>query len=99
MKTKIEMNSDQEITVVLGSLRYYMGRMSYAVSDFTEWLIWNWPNFSERLQALIKENLEEEIARDDRARKGRGDNKLGLTHPLGMDCDRKAWDEVRKLWL
>ena len=42
------MNPDQQTTLWLGSFRYYLGRRTYAVSDFCELLIQEWTTLDER---------------------------------------------------
>jgi hypothetical protein len=79
--------------MVIAAVRYCMGRTSYIVGDCADWLIEQWPNFSEKTRAIIMRDVEEEFARDDRARADMSDYK-----PLGMDMDRAEWERVRKLW-
>lgn len=86
-------SEEDEITLWLGSCRYYMGRMTYAVSNFCDLLIRQWPCLNEKTRILIMRDIENEIARDDAARLAGSDFK-----PLGHDCDREAWDKVRELW-
>lgn len=87
------MNESKITTLWIGALRYYMGRMSYAVVDFCDLLIEEWPNLPKSTRALIKRDLMEEIKRDDEYRADGRDCKS-----LGMDCDRAAWDRVAALW-
>lgn len=81
--------------------RYALGRMSYAVAEHCQWLIDNWDRIPGQEKAIIQKDVEEAIARDDRHREMCAD---GITtsspapFPLGMDCDRVKWDEVRALW-
>ena len=87
------MNEQQQITLWLGATRYYVGRMTYAVSDFASLLVAEWPGLCEPARALIQRDVEAEFKRDDEAR------IEGLNYrPLGDDCDRAAWEKVRKLW-
>lgn len=95
---KIELNKDSEVFIVMGALRYYMGRMTISVSSFTEWLVWNWPKFSDNLKFLIQRDLEEEFVRDDKDRQEQEGKANPLGFALGWDCDRKSWEQVRKLW-
>jgi hypothetical protein len=88
--------TDQQLTTLwLGSFRYHCGRTSYAVSDFCEMLIQEWETIPENCQNLIKRDLEEAFARDDRAR---ADSESLSLRALGHDCDRAEWEQVRKLW-
>jgi len=86
--------TDQQlITLWLGSFRYYCGRQSYAVSDFCETLIQQWATLPKGCQELIQRDLEKEFDRDDTDRADGSRVKA-----LGHDCDRREWEQVRKLW-
>lgn len=87
------MTDDQMTTLWLGAFRYYCGRMTYAVFDFTELLIQAWPGLPVYTQALIQRELEAEFIRDDCARAENREYR-----PLGHDCDRESWRRVRALW-
>jgi hypothetical protein len=84
------MTDEQKLTLWLGSFRYYCGRMSYAVSNFCDLLLQEWPNIPKATQDLIRRDLDEEIARDNRSR----EKGLGI-YPLGQDMDRAEWLRVR----
>jgi len=88
------MTENDQITLWLGAYHYYCGRMTYAVTDFTDLLIAEWPQFPSDLQDYIRKDLERTFVSDDYSR------KLAATpyHPLGMDCDRRQWEKVRALW-
>jgi len=88
-----KMDSRDELTLWVGATRYYMGRMTYAVANFCSLLNDSWNELGENTKAIIQRDIEEEFQRDDESR-ARGDS----FHPLGHDCDRKAWEHVRKLW-
>lgn len=85
--------------LVFWSFRYFLGRMTIATVSFAENLAKAWPFLDERVQKLIKRELEHEFELDDRARADRAEKgeqsiyKYSL--PLGMDCDREAWQKVR----
>lgn len=87
------MTDDDALTLWLGATRYYMGRMTYAVSNFCDLLISAWPNLPENTRKLIQRDLTEEMARDDEDRAENREYKR-----LGHDCDRAQWDRVRRLW-
>jgi hypothetical protein len=89
------MNNEQKLTLWLGATRYYLGRMSYAVSTFTSLLCQEWKNIPKQTQDLIMRDIEEEFARDDAYREL---NRSTNFRPLGMDCDRASWELVRGLW-
>lgn len=88
------MTDEQKVTMWLGAFRYYLGRMTYAVSDFCDLLIDEWPNLPERLKKLIKKEIDEAFEMDDQLRNM--DN--GTRRRLGMECDREEWERVRRLW-
>ena len=79
--------------MVIAAVRYCLGRRSYIVGDCADWLIEQWPNFSDKTQFIVKRDIEEAFEGDDRAREDMCDYK-----PLGMDMDRAEWERVRKLW-
>ncbi len=89
------MNDEQTLTLWLGSFRYYLGRRTYAASEFCQLLIQEWDNLPERTQKLIECELEYVFDKDECQRK-----VIGSTVPyaLGMDCDRAEWEKVRKLY-
>ena len=77
---------NQTLTLWLGAFRYYLGRQTYAVSDFCELLAQEWNNLDSRTQTLILKELKEAIKEDDDSRlEGRD------FHRLGDDCDRAEW--------
>ena len=71
------------------SVRYCLGRRSYAVSECTEWLIENWPEIPENTRAIIRNDVEAEFERGMRC--------PGMK-PLGDDMDRRKWFNVAELW-
>ena len=77
--------------LLIGATRYYTGRMTITACCFAEYeLAKAWPHIPANTRAIIARDLEEEFRRDDEARI-EGTPYL----PLGMDCDRRAWDAVR----
>lgn len=80
------MSDHQLLTLWLGAFRYYLGRRSYAVSDFCKLLAQQWTNLPQATQNLIKKELDKEIDRDTTSRKKGHD-----FHHLGDDCDRAEW--------
>jgi hypothetical protein len=83
---------EEKLTLWLGAYRYYCGRMTYAVSDFCDLLCKEWDNLPEYTKNLIRIELEETFARDDKIR------PHDHYAPLGADCDRAEWEKVRSLW-
>ena len=80
---------DEELTLWLGALRYYMGRRTYAVSMFTILLCKHWSSFNKYIKALIIRDVEREFDQDEQ------DPDLQV---LGHNCDKKDWEKVRSLW-
>ena len=81
--------------LIIGATRYYMGRMTIAACHFARYeLPAAWPDMQTGTKAVIRRDLESAFESDDNAR-ARGQNY----RPLGMDCDRKAWEAVRAAWL
>ena len=72
------------------SFRYYIGRQTIATCTFAQCLAKAWPMIPDKTATMIRRELEEAFKDDDDAR-SRG---LEWT-PLGMDCDRAAWEQVR----
>lgn len=79
--------------MAVSAVRYCLGRRTYIVSDCQEWLCAIWDKLPEKAQAIIQRDVEEAFKRDDEARES------GKGHlELGHDCDRRCWEQVRKLW-
>ena len=87
------MKPADELTLWLGATRYYMGRMTYAVSSFCELLIEQWPALNKDTRYMIQRDLEREFEKDDEMRQQKSEFL-----PLGQDCDRAEWERVRRLW-
>jgi hypothetical protein len=80
--------------LIFCSFRYYLGRMTGSTILFAETLAENWDQINPNTQALIEKELEAAFNHDDDQRE-RGDSSF---RPLGMDCDREAWENVRKCY-
>ena len=83
-----------EVIVWHGAFSYYCGRATIAVSAFVDELIKHWPKLSEKTRHLIERDLERAFLEDDNCRKDNAGYKR-----LGHDCDRQAWEKVRRLWV
>lgn len=79
--------------LVFWAFRYFLGRQTIASGQFAEDLASAWPLLHEGIRALIRRELEEGFARDDAARAAGEQCK-----PLGLDCDRAAWEKVRQAY-
>ena len=82
--------------LVFWSFRYFMGRMTIHACCFAEDLARAWPHLDERVASLIRKELEQEFDLDDKARADGETRSMSL--PLGMDCDRAAWECVRRAY-
>jgi hypothetical protein len=86
------MSPDQFVHI---AFRYYLGRMTISANCFARDLARAWPELEHGTRDMIARELELEFDRDDAAR-ARGES--GMYLPLGADCDRAAWEEVRELY-
>ena len=86
----------QEDQAAVWAFRYCLGRMTYAVGSCAEWLIHIWPDLHENARSIIRRDLEEAFAEDDRDR-AKLNGESGYKR-LGMDMDRREWERVRQLW-
>ena len=79
--------------LLIAATRYYLGRMTISTCAFARDLAAAWPEIPEHTRSVLLRDIEDEFRRDDTARE-RGDEYK----PLGMDCDRAAWQQVRNHW-
>ncbi len=75
------------------AFRYCLGRSTYIVGCCADWIVEQWPNFSQNVKSLIQRELDEAFKEDDEDRLNDRQFKA-----LGHDCDRKEWERVRALW-
>lgn len=92
-KKQIADHFDGESEIVFYSFRYFLGRQTIAACSFAESLAEAYPMLTERVQFMIKQELDEAFKRDDDDR-ANGRNY----HALGDDCDRAAWEMVRQAY-
>ncbi len=81
-----------ELTLWIGAFRYYLGRKTYAVSDFCELLIVVFPTLSGYTRDLIRKEIASAFERSERSR------SMGLPPlecGLGDPCDVREWEKVR----
>lgn len=83
-----------ETELLVAATRYYMGRMTISTCAFAADMAAAWPLIPDQIRQIIKRDLQDEFRRDSEAR-AKGDTWL----PLGADCDREAWEKVRKAWI
>ncbi len=80
----------------VAAFRYYLGRRTIAVTFFARALAKAWSEIEEGTREIIVRELEEAFKRDDEMRADPICSKS--YYPLGHDCDREAWEEVRKCY-
>lgn len=85
----------RDALMVIAAFRYCLGRMSYIVSDCTQWLIHNWETIPDHAKTIIQKELDEAFARDAERT---GSESDPLISPLGWPCDKAEWAKVRALW-
>lgn len=79
--------------LVLAVVRHCLGKSSYEVDECADWMVEYWSQWNEGLRALVRSEINEWLAGDDR------DREHGHEPPLlGTDRDRAAWERVRALW-
>jgi hypothetical protein len=79
--------------LLVSATRYMLGRKTYAVAPHCDALAEAWPQLSSWARETIRRDVERAFERDDWAR---AEGKEHL--PLGMDCDRASWEQVRRAW-
>lgn len=80
--------------LLIAAQRYYQGRQTIAAASFAQQLAEAWPTIPAHTRNIIRRDLEQAFKDDDEAR-ARGETY----RPLGMDCDRQAWELVRQAWI
>jgi hypothetical protein len=98
-KTKKKLNPLRhfnERELIIAAFRYYLGRMTISTTFFARELAKAWNEIEEGTREIIARELENRFKEDDEAREKRRTALRPLTSlPLGYDCDRAAWEEVR----
>ena len=83
--------------LIFWAFRYFLGRMTIHACAFADDLTRAWPHLDTRIKALIRRELEEAFQKDDKMRADE-EVKLCAYYPLGADCDREAWEKVRRAY-
>lgn len=87
--------------LVVASTRYYLGRMTAGTVDFAEGLVDAWERLPDGAKRSIRRELREAFEADNRSRarlaNGKRDPMDSSLHPLGMNCDRDAWEKVARV--
>ena len=94
-KITIEQAWGRSGLMAVSAVRYCLGRRTYIVSDCQKWLCEIWDKLPEKAKDIIQRDVEEAFKRDD---EDRANGKDYLVRTLGSDCDRRCWEQVRKLW-
>lgn len=79
--------------LVFWSFRYFLGRRSYAVSDFANRLAITFNLLDNQIKKLIKDELDKAFEEDDESRALKMNYRI-----LGDDCHRKAWLKVKRAY-
>jgi len=82
--------------LVFWSFRYFLGRTSIQTHCFTRDLAKAYPYLNERIASLIRKELEEAFCEDDEMRAEKPPSPRYF--PLGGDCDRASWEQVRQAY-
>jgi hypothetical protein len=70
----------------IGAFRYYLGTSTYAVDNFCQLLIKEWPKLDKSIRYCIEKELEYAFTHERNTQ-------------LGMQCDMYSWQKVRDLYL
>lgn len=86
------MNDFLQEYLLVGALRYYMGRSGEGVVEFIDLLINNWEAIDYKTQEIIKRDLDKRI-RDHEEWNGNI-----FLKPLNMDCYYKKWKDLHDMY-
>ena len=90
MKQKtVSVNTDFEF-ILISSLRYVIGRKTYACSLVAEYIKKIWNKLSDNCKSCLQKDLQCEIDLADKGLK----SKIYKEDPLGHECDRKTWENL-----
>lgn len=81
--------------LIIAAFRYYLGRMTISTVFFARALAKSWLELEKGIQSIIARELEMAFQEDDEARVKKAAGEKTYSLPLGWDCDREAWEEVR----
>ena len=88
---------DNVSELVFWAFRYFLGRRTIATCAFADSLAAAWPHIEPRTQDAIKRELDDAFRRDDDLR-ANSKTESRYAFPLGADCDREAWEGVRRAY-
>lgn len=93
MTETISVNHRTFQTLAIQSVRYCIGRMTYAVSDCADFIRQHWQDLSQNTKNVIIRDLDEGLElHEDNVRDGRE------FCYLGHDCDYRTWKRLRE-WI
>lgn len=80
--------------MIMSTVDRSLGSRTIAAMKFVQDLDRHWGELPVRVRDYIQRVVEERFVIDDEER------SLGIKHdlPLGMDCDRAEWEELRERW-
>ena len=81
--------------LIIAAFRYYLGRMTISTCFFARALAKSWTELEDGTRGIIARELEVSFKEDDEARLKKAAGEKTYSLPLGWDCDREAWEEVR----
>ena len=73
--------------MIVDSVRYSIGRATYHIMLVTDWIIKHWDKMSLPIHDIIRHDVEDAFKRYSQGQAS-----------LGHKCDKKMWENVRKLW-
>lgn len=83
----------------IASTRYYLGRQTAEAGTFCKHLAAAWSQLDKATRDVLSHSVESAFRRDDIMRESMPPSPTSTTGlPLGMDCDRREWEFVRRLW-
>lgn len=97
MYEPIEIRQSELNTLVIQSVRYCLGRMTYAVSECAEIVRKYWHCLGKGSQTVIRRDIAEEIEKHNgmlNEERYRSQLENGYSHFLGHECDAFTWIEL-----
>ncbi len=89
----MNLTDPEKLSIFLGAFRYYLGRSTYAVSDFTELLARHWDELDPHTKNLITKELKKALEEDDASRDPSESGPYSHGR-LGHDIDRYSWQTL-----
>lgn len=87
---------DEEMVLWVGATRYFLSRSSRSVDEFCSLLVKHWAGLSERTRKTIMFDIEEEFSMWSRLMDSAEHGQRW--YPFDDPCDKKAWEDVRRMW-